>query len=155
VGFVKDMAASKEAVGLLMDFFADQGEVVVECDKATQQLGDIKLERPDGDVYVEVKYDIMAKRTGNLCFELANNKGATGITTTGATWVYYVVPCEGTQRLIFAFETAALRSFLDTSKCVKIKNGGDGKRFTLAIVSIKDIIASAPHKSFFLSANNA
>lgn len=144
MGFVKDMAASKEAVNLLMDYLADQGELVFECDKAAQHLGDIKMERPDGDVFIEVKYDLMAKRTGNLCFELANNKGPTGIATTGAHWVYYVVPAEGEQRLVFRFSTEKLRAFIESSPHVQIKQGGDGKRFKLAIVSIKHIMAYAP-----------
>ena len=146
MGFLKDRAESQLAVDTLLDFLIDRGFVAHELEgKKEQRNGDIRF-YPDGNMDkpldIEVKFDKMSERTGNMCFELANTKGLSGIGKTQAERVAYVLPvgkgCE-----VFLFATATLKNFLcDTANVgkVKIKNGGDGKRFSLAIVKIHTII---------------
>lgn len=147
MGFLKDLADSQVAVDSLLDYIIDKGYVAHELEgKKEQKNGDIRY-YPDGvdkpHMDIEVKYDKMSKRTGNMCFELANNKGPTGICKTKADRIAYVCPLKTGGFDIFLFEPDSLKEFLlDTknSKKVKIKNGGDGKRFVLALVKISTII---------------
>ena len=146
MGFLRDLAESQVAVDVLLDFFIDRGYVAHELEgKKEQRNGDIRF-YIDGDfdrpMDVEVKFDKMSKRTGNMCFELSNQKGLTGISSTKADRIAYVCPVDGGFD-VFLFEPTTLRNFLfDTSNAssVKIKNGGDGKRFSLALVKMDTII---------------
>lgn len=92
----------------------------------------------------EVKYDIMAAKTGNLCFELSNGKKGTGLLSSAATYVIYVVPTEvkGEYNL-FTFQRSWLINklflmSLEKDKALRIVKGGDDNRFLLALISIND-----------------
>lgn len=144
--FLRDLAESQTAVDAVLDHLIDRGLVAHELEgKREQKSGDIRyypngnLEKP---VDLEIKFDKMSKRTGNMCFELANNKGLTGISKTKADRIVYVCPT-GSGYDVYVFEPDTLKGFLfDTANSdkVKIKSGGDGKRFTLALVKINIIV---------------
>lgn len=146
MGFLRDLAESQVAVDALLDFLIDRNYVAHELEgKKEQKCGDIRFYL-DGDMKmpknIEVKYDKMSKRTGNMCFELANKKGKTGISKTKADYIAYVCPIKKGFD-VFLFEAGTLKSYLfdpGNSPKIKIKNGGDGKRFTLALVKIDTII---------------
>jgi len=119
---------------------------IEELDKENQIYGDIgvwKNEKRAGQkagFTVEVKYDIMAEKTGNLCFEASNGKKATGILSTQADEVWYVVP-DGTNFNVYKFITKQLVDFLNdpiNSDKIKVVNGGDRRKFILMLVK-KDI----------------
>lgn len=138
--FLSDLDRSREAVELLIDHFIDENFVAYELEgKEEQKFGDICLEQAEQIINVEVKYDIMAARTGNLCFEMSNGKKPTGIMTTKADRVLYVVPRKGFKE-IFEFDPKELRKFIKGLPKKSIKKGGDGWRFKLAIVPIDNII---------------
>lgn len=148
MGFLSDLDKSAVAVNALIDHFKRGGFGVRELPKDEQKFGDIELARDNIKTFVEVKYDIMAGRTGNLCFEKSNGKRATGIMETLADKVYYVVPGKGA-KVVFGFSTAALREYLDKSDKVTIKSGGDRKKFVLALVAIADVIGDGLCEEFF------
>jgi len=139
--FLRDLAESQVAVDALLNHLIDRGFVAHELEgKREQKCGDIRyypvdLETP---VDIEVKFDKMSKRTGNMCFEIANNKGLTGISKTKADRIVYMCPTSSGYD-VYVFEPDTLKSFLfdvANTKKITIKNGGDGKRFTLALVKI-------------------
>ena len=147
MGFLRDLAESQVAVDALLDFLIDRGYVAHELEgKKEQRNGDIRF-YPNGDMDnpmdIEVKFDKRSQRSGNLCFELSNQKGLTGISITKADRVAYVCPNRDRSMDVFLFVTTELREFLfDTKNASKvtIKNGGDGKRFSLALVKKHTII---------------
>lgn len=148
--FRADLAASHEAVHAIMAWLEDKGHDVEELPKDRQIEGDIEV---DGEATIEVKFDLYAKKSGNLCFEMANNKGPTGIMTTQANSVYYVVP-NGTGKNVFVFDTEELRTYIQKSENVTIKKGGDKKRFHLALVPITKIEADKlPTETFKIQDN--
>jgi len=140
--FRKDLALSQEAVELVMNHLIDNDISCHELEgKEEQKYGDIRsypngLEEP---VDIEVKFDIMAEKTGNLCFELSNGKKLTGMLGTKASEVYYVVP-EGSLRKIFKFRLDKLRDYILEPANVIMKKGGDSRKFHLALVKADKII---------------
>lgn len=147
--FLSDLDKSKEAVNLIMNYLSKLDLDVQEASKKEQHLGDIFVTEKSGDVFtVEVKYDIMAQRTGNLCFEMSNGSKNTGIMTTQADFVYYVVPGKG-KKVIFVFKTEKLREFITLPENVIIKNGGDKRKFVLALVKMSDVVDKSLAETVF------
>ncbi|MBV1928826.1 MAG: hypothetical protein KUG81_04875 [Gammaproteobacteria bacterium] len=149
--FRRDLAISQIAVDLLLDYLADeQGYNTLELEgKEAQKQGDITIEKDGVFTNIEVKYDMYAKRSGNLCFEMSNGKKMTGIMTTPAAKVYYVVPQDGGSHKVLAFDTEKLRAWIQDPVNVTIKNGGDKKKFVLALAKIEKIIeAGLPEEVF-------
>jgi len=145
--FLKDLADSQVAVDMVLDYLIDRkGWVAHELEgRKEQKNGDIRC-YPQGDLDkpmdLEIKYDKMSARTGNMCFEVANNRGMTGICKTKADKILYVLP-DGKEHTVYMFNPDRLKDcWFDTknSSKVQIKNGGDGRRFTLALVKIDTII---------------
>jgi len=141
--FRKDLALSQEAVEIVMDHLVDNDITCHELEgKKEQEHGDIRS-YPNGldgtPVDIEVKFDVMAEKTGNLCFELSNGKKLTGMLGTKAHDVYYVVPA-GESRNIYKFELGKLREYILEPSNVTVKKGGDRKKFHLALVSLDKIV---------------
>lgn len=97
---------------------------------------------------IEVKYDLMARKTGNLCFEIGNTTkkdGAkpTGIAITESKEVWYVTG-QPEDYVVIRFDTVKLLQYLlyclATKNGIKVVNGGDQNRFTLLLVKAKSII---------------
>lgn len=140
--FRRDLARSEEAVYAVEDYLKSRGVKVEHLEgEEAQAFGDLRLTNPRDNVSknVEIKFDIMARRTGNLCFEKSNGKKITGIMATKADVIYYVVP-NGPNKDVYVFDPEELREYIETSPNVTIKNGGDKKKFILAIVSIEKIL---------------
>ena len=107
-----------------------------------------RLAREEEALTIEVKYDLMARKTGNLCFEIGNvtkKDGAkkTGIAATESKEVWYVTGTPD-DYVVIRFNTVTLLQYLlyslVTTKNVKVVNGGDQNRFTLLLVKAKSII---------------
>lgn len=152
--FKKDLDQSKEAVDAILDYLIDSGYPAFELiGKVAQKSGDIgylntkKIQRN-----IEVKFDIMAEKTGNLCFEMSNGKKPTGIMATLADYVYYVVP-NGNIKQVYVFTTSKLRNYIQQPGNARITNGGDRRRFSLALVPINKVVKDKlPRKMFELNA---
>lgn len=147
--FLSDFDKSKDAVELVRKYLEGEGYDVEELEKDEQQYGDLRAECGRFSETVEVKYDIMAKRTGNLCFEMSNGKRETGIMETKADWVYYVVPGKACKS-VFVFDTKELKEYIQDPKNVSIRNGGDKKKFTLALAKISNVVADGLPKKYFV-----
>lgn len=143
--FVKDFKDGKIAESVVAEHFRSKAYNVEELPKARQIEGDLEVfGRPDEQFTVEVKFDRMAKETGNLCFEITNKKGdLTGIASTLADKVVYIVPKSDISVVLFCFDTKALKEYLyDEANISKIKSvkGGDRKAYSLLLVPITTII---------------
>lgn len=117
--FLRDLEQSKVAVNIVKTFLTDIHKDAInaqieELEKDRQVEGDVEVLLDCGIAYsVEVKYDIMAGKTGNLCFETHNKKGKlTGISSTKADEVHYVVPGEKNSFTLYMFKTEDLRKYL-------------------------------------------
>ena len=122
---------------------------ISEHGKDKQHMGDISLERDTGlgeeGFTIEVKYDIMAEKTNNLCFETSNGKKITGVLATEADEIWYVVPNKE-KFVIYQFITRSLVSWLNddtNSGRIRVVNGGDKNKFILMLVkrNVVDSIA--------------
>lgn len=151
--FRKDLEDSKKGVGVAASYFAaNYNAVIRELPKAEQHKGDFEVKPRRilvGDFIepttfcVEVKFDLMAAKTSNLCFEVDNGKKATGILATKAERIVYVVQQSGGFKL-FIFRTPDLLAYLaNTANSGKFRlvRGGDGKRFGMVIVPLTTIEA--------------
>jgi hypothetical protein len=142
--FLKDLEESKVAVNVVKTFLEslhskDSNAVITELGKARQKEGDVEVVSDCGITYsVEVKYDMMAKKTGNLCFETHNSKGVlTGISSTEADEIHYVVPGDD-GFFLYMFKTEDLRNYLfDTGNIKKFKSvkGGDRRATCMLLVN--------------------
>ena len=147
--FLKDLEASQEAVDAIMDYLTDKGHVPFELEGKEQKLGDIGLLQEDGSQFnIEVKYDMAARRSGNLCFEMTNGRKLTGIMTSKADAIYYVVPGKD-KKDVYVFNPCKLRKYIQDPGNVKMVNGGDRRRFSLALVPIQKVLDDGlPSESF-------
>lgn len=147
--FLSDYNKSQEAVDTLKTYFSSLGWSVRELSREEQKLGDLEISRGSELLNIEVKFDIMSKRTGNLCFEMSNGSRKTGILETQADRIYYVIPGKK-HKNIFIFEPTKLRDYLESSNNVIIKNGGDKGKFILGLVKISNIIADELMEDFLV-----
>jgi hypothetical protein len=137
--FLSDLDRSQGAVVALTEHFESLGFEVRPLPREEQIKGDLELKGSSGIKNVEIKYDIMAARTGNLCFETSNGTKMTGIYKTEADFICYVVPRKDGKE-VYVFNPTSLRKYVETSPNVKIKNGGDKRKFILALVKLTDVI---------------
>lgn len=147
--FRKDLAASKKGVDVAIVYFAQKYNAGIrELPKDEQTNGDFEVEADKdicGNFFVEVKFDMMAARTGNLCFEVDNGKKATGILATNANKIVYVVPNNERFKL-YVFDKTTLLSYLcgtgpGPSSKFRLVRGGDNKRFGMVLVPLTTIEA--------------
>lgn len=97
----------------------------------------------DEKITYEVKFDKMSADTGNFAFELGNNKGPSGIRTSEADFIVYVLPNKDNQKdkyMLYFFDRAKLLEYIYSDKTIRIVNGGDNRRFKLALLPVQRII---------------
>lgn len=146
--FLKDLEESKVAVNIVKTYLGTLHEdaenvTISELERARQKEGDVEVLSDCGIAYsVEIKYDMMAKKTGNICFETHNKKGTlTGISSTEADEVHYVIPDEEGFTL-YMFKTEDLKAYLfdekNISKFRSVK-GGD-RRATFMLLVKRELI---------------
>jgi len=150
--FLSDLDRSKRAVSALLAHYKEMGTAIRELEgKEEQKYGDLRIVLQEEHVNIEVKFDEMAAKTGNLCFEMSNGSKMTGIMSTKADKVYYVVPNEASAT-VYIFDTEKLREFISIPSNVTIKNGGDRRKFVLALAKITSVIeADLPEEVFDLA----
>jgi hypothetical protein len=143
--FRKDFEDSKKGVQVAANYFSRKYKASVrELPKIEQGHGDFEVEAGKDiceHFFVEVKFDLMAAKTGNLCFEVDNGKKLTGIFSTHADKVVYVVPSDKTFKL-YVFGTTSLVSYLKdpaNSSKIKFRRGGDRGRFGMLLIAINEI----------------
>jgi len=147
--FKRDLAISQQAVKLLMDHYVNSGYKVGPLEgKENQKKGDFWISTDGARTNIEVKFDMYAQRSGNLCFEMSNGKKETGIMTTLADEVCYVVPYEAGFN-VFVFCPDELRTYIQDPSKVSIKSGGDKRKFILALAKITDIVEDKLPKQTF------
>lgn len=139
--FKRDLADGKRGETIVRTYLESRGLNVEELPKKSPE-GDLKAQSTSANspTSYEVKYDIMSKRTGNMCFEVANGKGdLTGIAATKADIVVYVVPLEKGHAL-YLFSREVLYNWLFKEGIEhRIVNGGDKKRFSMILVPLDTI----------------
>lgn len=143
--FLRDLEESKVAVNVVKVYIEElynkkgQTVTITELERERQGEGDIEIKPSKGRKYtVEVKYDMMAKKTGNLCFETHNIKGKlTGISSTKAKEVHYVVPDE-TGYMLYMFKAKKLKAYLfDTANTSKFRSVKGGDRWSTFMLLVK------------------
>lgn len=150
--FVKDFeegrVAEKFVMDLLSEQYSDRGFAahISELPRERQSEGDFEvvIDKPVDDTFtVEVKFDKMAAKTGNLCFEFANGKGKpTGIAATQADTVVYIVPQSDSSVNLYWFNSDELRDYLrdsDNSSKIRVVQGGDRRAYTLLLLSTDSV----------------
>jgi len=102
--------------------------------------------RSKNKMTIEVKFDIKAQDTGNLCFEFTNGLKPTGVCVSKAEEIWYVLQTKEKQTYkIFRFKRAELlqyllfNSILNPNK-LRITYGGDRKSFGLIIIPLRTVI---------------
>lgn len=120
---VKSFAQGNIGEKIVQDIFNSTGFV---CEKTQAKLAhDLVF---DGDQHIEVKYDIMSSKTGNLAIEFFNSKKgqASGISATLAKyWAHVVQNVDGSNSVYIAL-VEKLKAWLESNKPLKtVTHGGD------------------------------
>lgn len=126
-----------------------QGESIVgnlfESDGWTVEFNntlefDIKIQKKRTSYTIEVKYDVMAERTGNMCIEFYNsNKNAhSGINGTLADLWCVVLP-DGEHKTLWITSTDLLRSYIKLNTPLRIVENAGDKNATVYLYKIDDI----------------
>lgn len=143
--FIRDLKDGQRGEAIAFQALINSGLYKRSNNSPPQTHGDFQLlDTKNGNlpVNIEVKYDILAESTGNMCFEFCNAKGKlTGIMATEADIVVYVLNNKDNY-MLYMFLKDALKSYLvDTANAqnVRIVNGGDKKKFTMALSSIDNM----------------
>lgn len=149
--FLSDLDRSRGPVNKLMEWYEGVGYDVREFERSEQEFGDFSISKDGETTNIEVKFDEMSDKTGNLCFEMSNGSKMTGIMTTKADKVYYVVP-NGQTQTVYIFDTEKLRQFISEPANVTVKNGGDRRKFILALAKVQTVVdAGLPDEVFELA----
>jgi len=145
--FLRDLSNGKKAEQYIAKLYREN--FYPTCDYVSFNIGkeyDISFSFPRKEsVHIEVKFDKMGAKTGNLCFELQDHKGRpSGIMATKAhLMVFIVAKSLQSKKDIFEFDVPALREFIEEyidTTTYKIVKGGDGNAFEMMLVPITEII---------------
>jgi len=142
--FLEDLADGKKAEEYIAKLYKEKYFTTGEYMSNATKAYDICFLFPRKKrVRLEIKYDKMAKKTGNLCFELFDDKSRpSGILATEADLTVYMLD----KNTIFEFQTNELKKFIEYAikeKQFKVVKGGDNRAFTMIIVPIDTITRSS------------
>lgn len=133
MGFKKDKEVGNKAENIVFELLKSFGlSPVYNESKNRDELKGWDIEA-DGKKY-EVKYDVMAKKTGNLAIEYFNPKTGkpSGIMSTCSDFWIYVVDC-GEKYLIYVVSVNKLKNFIDNTKPHRIVEVGGDKNASLML----------------------
>jgi len=87
---------------------------------------DILIKKDNTSKYIEVKSEILAGKTGNLCIEYECNKKPSGIRATIAEYYYCYVLYDTKPYEVYKISTKIIKQMIDDKKYHKDVAGGDG-----------------------------
>lgn len=127
--FTKKNSTGTKGEKLVCELFTANGiSCEKEPDKKLRYDHDLIAKIDDIDFTIEVKFDMMARFTGNIAMEYRNSKkdSPSGIAVTKADlWMILLSTTEGPQ--IYAASVSAVKQFMATTEPFKkIQSGGDG-----------------------------
>ncbi len=128
---LKELDKGKEGESLLTDLLTKAGYICEPSPRATVGY-DILCKLCPKEFKVEVKYDVMASKTGNVALEYWNSKSnkASGITaTTAHLWCYVI----GAEKEVWLTHVDKLKMFMQSAKPVKIIYKGGNKNSDMLI----------------------
>jgi len=142
MGFPQSHNIGKQGEGLLIAILNSVGlNATKNQDLETKYDYDVSFQLGKSNKTVEVKFDAMAVKTGNLCIEYHNSKQdkPSGIDVTKADiWCHIVL--DGDNPTVWITSVAKLRSYIQNNEPMKkIKNGGD-KNANLYLYRLDDIL---------------
>ena len=136
--FHSDLAVAEKTENKIAKFFQDRN--IRFLDKSYNNEYDIKIQEPSGVIYtIEIKEDFMCKDTNNIAIEYESRGKKSGILTTKADYILYVVhePSEHTN--IYIIRTNKLKGLLVQGKYIRKVVGGDKGSFTRSYLMSLDI----------------
>jgi hypothetical protein len=145
--FLNDKDKGDIAEGIVLDILAEEYPKK-KFKRVTGKNSDwdiIEDTRSRGKLTIEVKFDIKAYDTGNLCFEFTNGLKRTGVCVSKAQEIWYVLRTKKKDEFqIFRFRTADLLQYLLFNTLLnpnkqRVVFGGDRKSFGLIIVPIPTV----------------
>lgn len=151
MGFLKDKAVGEEGEELVLRLLQSYHQPYTweKCGEKNKFYDFIGYTSVPGDSKtVEVKFDVKAAETGNICFEIGTTYKdkdkpgkKTGVCISQADEFWYVLKKKDGYSILI-FDTVKLLQHLlyiiaTKTKDVKVLYGGDDKRFCLAIVNAK------------------
>lgn len=131
VMFIEDLKLGKEYELKALKLFKYKSYVHSE---GINKLYDLEIDTIDDEkVFVEVKSDRLAIKTGNVVIEYECNKKSSGINATKADYyVYFVIG----SNIVYKIKTKTLK---EICKDCRIVMGGDGYRSKMYIVPMKNL----------------
>lgn len=147
--FVKDKQQGDLAEDIVLDLLKDEmPDTKFKKTKGKNSDYDIiEDSRRKDKLTVEVKFDIKAAQTGNLCFEFTNGKKPTGVCVSKAKEIWYVLKTRKKNHyIIIKFNRAKLLQNLlyyavtKPTKGIRLVYGGDRGAFGLILIPLKTIV---------------
>lgn len=133
--FKKDLHVGKFAERLVQQKFKDCG-----IELANSESGDEYKDLHNKEFSIEIKYDVMSSRTGNLAFEFYNPQKLvyTGIAVTKADlWIQVIKSSE--QYDILSCSTNKLKDFIRNNKPKRIVHGAGDGNASVVLYSISEV----------------
>lgn len=164
--FVRDLKRGKQAEEFILNSFKDKGfEGLFNRAKDKRNLSkwDIFVMKDDKAFYLEVKNDIMSKKTGNIGFEIgqgASHKPSCLLSTQSDYWVHIFYTEDNVY--VSLCETSRLRQFILTKHLYNreditlrfIQNCGDNNA-DLIVIPIQEFIDKFEPKLIVLTNEEA
>jgi len=141
--FHKDIKRGAIGEKVVLDFLEKEcPELVFKKRPGKFKDWDIEEVRKDGKqgVTIEVKYDEMSEKSGNICVEVSNGSELTGIYASKAEAVYYVIP-HGKKFDIYIFHREDFLKYIkDNPGKFRAVQGGDNWKFSLLLIKQSEIL---------------
>ena len=147
--FVKDKEQGDVAENVVLDMLATEfpDRKFKRMEGKFSDYDIIEDSRRQNKLTVEVKFDIKAAETGNLCFEFTNGKQPTGVCVSKAQEIGYGLKTKRKNHfIVMKFDRATLLAKLlfyavtKPSKGIRLVYGGDRRAFGLILIPLKTIV---------------
>ncbi|MHC5056391.1 MAG: hypothetical protein ACYTKD_16970 [Planctomycetota bacterium] len=147
--FVKDKEQGDIAENVIMQMLSDEypDRKFKRMEGKFSDYDIIEDSRRKNKLTVEVKFDIKAASTGNLCFEFTNGKKPTGVCVSKAQEIRYVLKTKRKNHfIVLTFDRAELIQKLlyyavtKPTKGIRLVYGGDRRAFGLILIPLKTIV---------------
>ncbi len=124
MGFKKDLSLGKKAEMIVQQLF--NKHKVLQCTKSTTKDYDLDLGHQLNNFKVEIKFDLMSQRTGNIAIEYWNSKSnkPSGILATNSDFYVFVLP-DGEEYSVWLTKTKTLVDYFTHNSGIRDVHGGD------------------------------